>query len=405
MERKVDRFTIRSLSITSSANGETAGRYTKTFATLANACVIPPGNQIRVFGERGRSVPAEARKALGSPDFYFSPIENVEASLPSDQLHLHGNHTAVFRPRSFSNIYHFLEGSSQLIRLALHPEIFPAITHVVMAGQKAAWYDEWAGFMDYVYLDLFAPSRRPQLHLDRKDPLLKPHQAFCDAFVVVFRNWDAEGAGYFIPEPLAADMVRAAAYKRAGVIPTVMKRKMMKGRRRRSGDDEKEEEKEDGKLKLLQIRRVNKRRVLNEEELYQAMESRFADKVHIDSKVLEKESAVQQVRRFAALDVLVAAHGAGLTNTIFMLPNSYLVELMPPYWDLACYRRMAENANLGYVLIRSKGKKGPQCDRDPSSQLCRRSGIRDRDFNVTISKVLVEVDRGIRFVQKKKYGV
>ena len=416
-------YVLRSLFITSRSNGETEGRFTKTYAILTNACVLPPNHQIQLFGERGSSVPTAARKTLGSPDFYFSPVETVKSTLSSDQLHSHGNHTAVFRPRSFSNIYHFLEGSSQLIHLALHPERFPAISHVIMAGQKAAWYDEWAGFMDYVYLDLFATSRRPQLHLDRKDQLLKPHQAFCDSLMVVFRNWDAEGAGYFIPEPLGADMVRAAAYKRAGVVPAVLraKKKVVQetsGEVVRSDEDNgnnngnNNEDKDryetglnSGKLMLLQIRRVNKRRVLNEEELYQEMANRFADQVFIESKVLERESAVQQVRRFAALDVLVAAHGAGLTNTIFMLPNSYLIELMPPYWDLACYRRMAENANLGYVLVRSKGKKGPQCDKNPSSQLCRRAGIRDRDFNVTIPKVIMEVERGIRFVQKRKYSV
>ena len=420
---------FRSLFVISRSNGETEGRFTKTYAILTNACVLPPNHQIQLFGERGSSVPTAARKTLGSPDFYFSPIETVKSTLSPDQLHSHGNHTAVFRPRSFSNIYHFLEGSSQLIHLALHPERFPAISHVVMAGQKAAWYDEWAGFMDYVYLDLFAASRRPQLHLDRKDHLLKPHQAFCDSLMVVFRNWDAEGAGYFIPEPLGADMVRAAAYKRAGVTPIVIRAKKKEvqetsGEIVRSDNNNHNDNSENsesnnsnenkdgqetgltsGKLMLLQIRRVNKRRVLNEEELYQEMVRRFADQVFIESKVLEKESAVQQVRRFAALDVLVAAHGAGLTNTIFMLPNSYLIELMPPYWDLACYRRMAENANLGYMLVRSKGKKGPQCDKDPSSQLCRRAGIRDRDFNVTIPKVIMEVERGIRFVQKRKYSV
>lgn len=110
-----------------------------------------------------------------------------------------------------------------------------------------------------------------------------------------------------------------------------------------------------------------------------------------------------QVQRFAKVDILVAAHGAGLTNVIFMLPNSYLIELMPPYWDLACYKRLAENANIGYYMIRASGKKGPECDRDPFSQLCRRKGIRDRDFNITISTLVSVIERGILHVRNKKY--
>ena len=200
---------------------------------------------------------------------------------------------------------------------------------------------------------------------------------------MVFRNWDSDGAGNFIPEPLGVDMIRAAAYKRAGVQPKM-----------KSPTDQ---------LSMLQIRRVNKRRVLNEEELYQTLQERFSDTIAIEYKVLENESAVDQVKRFMALDILVAAHGAGLTNTIFMLPNSYLIELMPPYWYLACYRRLSENANLGYVLIRSIGKKGPQCDKDPSSVICQRAGIRDRDFNVTIPKVVKAVENSVSFVRGKKY--
>ena len=237
--------------------------------------------------------------------------------------------------------------------------------------------------MEYVYLDLFSSLRRPQIHFALHDPLLKPIVPFCDSLLLIFRNWDSAGAGDFIPEPLGVDMLRAAAYRRAGVYPTM-----------KSSAD---------KLTMLQVRRVNKRRVLNEEELYQVLQQRFSDKVDIESKVLENESAVDQVKHFMSLDVLVAAHGAGLTNTIFMLPNSYLVELMPPYWYLACYRRLSENVNIGYVLIRSQGKKGPQCDKDPTSVICQRAGIRDRDFNVSIPKVVNAVESGISFVRRKKY--
>lgn len=51
----------------------------------------------------------------------------VEGVISADHFHSDGNHTAVFRPRSYTNIYHFLEGSSQLIRLALHPQDFPSV--------------------------------------------------------------------------------------------------------------------------------------------------------------------------------------------------------------------------------------------------------------------------------------
>ena len=49
--------------------------------------------------------------------------------------------------------------------------------------------------------------------------------------------------------------------------------------------------------------------------------------------VLEKASGEALIRQFASLDVLVAAHGAGVTNIIFMVPNSAVYELFPPFWQ------------------------------------------------------------------------
>lgn len=249
--------------------------------------------------------------------------------------------------------------------------------------------------MEYVYLDLFSQSTRPTIHFIQNDALLKPRKLFCDQFLVVLRNWDSEGAGDFIPQPLAVDMVRAAAYKRAGVKP-VMKTVS-------------------SKLNLVQVSRVTKRMILNERQLLAALQEKYNDTVWfergshpqmiIQFTVLERESAADQVKRFLVVDILVAAHGAGLTNTIFMLPNSYLIELMPPYWYLACYRRLAEDASIGYKMLRAKGKKGPQCDKDPSSLLCQQKGIRDRNFNTSIPDVVKTVAYARGYVLRRKYRV
>lgn len=112
--------------------------------------------------------------------------------------------------------------------------------------------------MEYVYLDLFAPSVRPVIHFS-SDDTLQPRKLFCDRFLVALRNWDSAGAGDFIPQPLAVDLVRAAAYRRAGVAPA----------KKAAGE----------KLKLVQVSRVNKRRILNERELLAALQEAFAGTV------------------------------------------------------------------------------------------------------------------------------
>lgn len=110
-----------------SAHGETIGNYTVNYAILANACVSPTTGQIQFFGDKGRHVSVAAREVSSTRDFYFSPIQTVDSPLAPNQLPFRQNHTVVFRPRSFHNIYHFFEGSSQMIRIAMHPELFPAV--------------------------------------------------------------------------------------------------------------------------------------------------------------------------------------------------------------------------------------------------------------------------------------
>lgn len=122
-------------------------------------------------------------------------------------------------------------------------------------------------------------------------------------------------------------------------------------------------------------------------------------------ELLEEKTAEEQVKLFSQVDILVSAHGAGLSNVIFMVPNSYVIELMPPYWDWACYRRLSENADMQYRMIRSKGKKGPECDKQATSLLCRNKGIRDRDFNADIDEVIDTVRIAVRKVFQKKYSV
>ena len=127
-----------------------------------------------------------------------------------------------------------------------------------MTTQKAAEYDAWSGFMEYVYLDLFAPHKRPTIHFALKDSLYDEPTDFCDRFIVLLRNWDSMGAGSFIPEFLGVDMIRAAAYKRVGLNINLSKKE---------------------KLSFLQVSRVNKRRILNEDTVYSAIVQSFTNNV------------------------------------------------------------------------------------------------------------------------------
>ena len=36
-------------------------------------------------------------------------------------------HILLLHPRQYSNIFHILEGSTMMLRLAIHPELFPNV--------------------------------------------------------------------------------------------------------------------------------------------------------------------------------------------------------------------------------------------------------------------------------------
>ena len=121
--------------------------------------------------------------------------------------------------------------------------------------------------------------------------------------------------------------------------------------------------------------------------------------------VLEQRTGMEQVSTFAGLDVLIAAHGAGVTNIIFMLPNSALYELFPPQWKFACYRRLAGNVGVLYAKDMAEGEVGPQSRTSFRSQACQYAGIRDRDFTMKEEVVVQRVKSVIELVFKEKYHV
>lgn len=81
----------------------------------------------------------------------------------------------------------------------------------------------------------------------------------------------------------------------------------------------------------------NGRQILNEAELVaQVLRPRGFEVVHLEQLPLQ-----QQAETLAASRVIVAAHGAGLTNLMFCSPGACLLELFSPRWVEFCFARLA----------------------------------------------------------------
>jgi capsular polysaccharide biosynthesis protein len=82
---------------------------------------------------------------------------------------------------------------------------------------------------------------------------------------------------------------------------------------------------------------ANNRTIVNEAALLDLLAGRGFEPV--DPGAL---SVTEQIRTFATADLIVAPHGAALTNLVFASPGSAVIELfptgclLPDYWRLAC---------------------------------------------------------------------
>ena len=97
------------------------------------------------------------------------------------------------------------------------------------------------------------------------------------------------------------------------------------------------------KKQRIFISRKEKRRVINEDELV-AVLSKFGFK----SIAPESLSVAEQISLFAAAEVVIGAHGAALTNTVFCSPGTKVIEIFSPDYVNPCYRKLSSQVGLEY---------------------------------------------------------
>ncbi|MBD2554138.1 DUF563 domain-containing protein [Limnothrix sp. FACHB-708] len=88
------------------------------------------------------------------------------------------------------------------------------------------------------------------------------------------------------------------------------------------------------------------RRLLNETEV---MEFLIAEGFEIVE--LETLPLLKQVAMFATAEVVVAPHGAGLTNLVFASPGTWVLELLSIAYRPVCYKVISEFVDLNYRYV------------------------------------------------------
>ena len=101
-----------------------------------------------------------------------------------------------------------------------------------------------------------------------------------------------------------------------------------------------------GRRLFITRRETAMRRIVNEPELYAGLAERGFEVL-----VLEQMALRDQVAAFAAAEVVVAPHGAGLTNIMFSPSSALLVEIFPDSGvHSSAFRRIASNLGIRYAM-------------------------------------------------------
>jgi hypothetical protein len=98
------------------------------------------------------------------------------------------------------------------------------------------------------------------------------------------------------------------------------------------------------------------RRIANESDLIFGLQKLGFDCIH-----LEKLDFLDQVRLFQSATVVLAQHGAGLSNLVFCKPRTKVFELFEPEHVIPCYTLLSEKLSLDYTLL-CNGRPERLCD-------------------------------------------
>ncbi|MDD3150403.1 MAG: glycosyltransferase 61 family protein [Candidatus Gastranaerophilales bacterium] len=92
--------------------------------------------------------------------------------------------------------------------------------------------------------------------------------------------------------------------------------------------------------------RATARRVLNEDKVFN-----FLSEFGFQMLRMEDYSFSEQLSIFANANIIVAPHGAGLTNISFCKPGTKLIEIFTPDWFADCFFRIGENVGIDHYYM------------------------------------------------------
>ena len=95
---------------------------------------------------------------------------------------------------------------------------------------------------------------------------------------------------------------------------------------------------------------ASRRHLRNEDALIQLLDAWRFERV-----TLEKMTVAEQAQLFQSAAIVVAPHGAGLTNLVFCEPHTKVLEIIHPWAINLMFWTIASHRGLDYYYIFAKG--------------------------------------------------
>jgi len=109
---------------------------------------------------------------------------------------------------------------------------------------------------------------------------------------------------------------------------------------------------------ILIRRKEVRRSIVNHDELLELLKTKRPD---LEWLVFESQPFMEAVDLFSRAQMIVAPHGAGLTNMLFAPPNTRVIELMPTKNPNLCYYHLAALLRFEHCIV--------PCDQLPNLSL------------------------------------
>jgi hypothetical protein len=108
----------------------------------------------------------------------------------------------------------------------------------------------------------------------------------------------------------------------------------------------------DKKAIFLSRQDADRRRMINEDQLYESLRPLGVKKVLASSISLP-----DQVNLFSQASMIIGIHGAGLSNIVFSRPGTPVIEIFPSKYEFPYFSRIADICALPYVCFCGEPKR------------------------------------------------